>query len=550
MITLEQFAKQSAKEYLHSIVFVDDEIYDTGTGHPVESSLIAPRFKSPFASRTSQPEATTSPPPPSQEKPPYHPKHLLESFAQQGMVCALYEPKEDFGTDAESELFKLCARADVVILDWDLYNMDGTNFLPLITNLVSESQNTVPHHVRLCAIYTTKPNLQSVANTIYEHLKAVSLQSDAVGNSLTLTIGATRIIVLGKPGVVGRSADLKSAEVQEEDLANRIIDEFSKMHLGILPAFALHGLAKVRLNSKRILDKFHRDMDGTFLLHRAALLETEDAFEQLPDLIAEEALAVLVDEQVSSDVSASIAQSEANEIAAGTCSHSRKAPARGSTQNVLGSYSFLRDGSRILGVGNLAAAFPEARGFLLAYSHPLQASDNHDWQPRLCLERRKVLSQRVDLKYIREVARRLLRQVDCNAVRVTRPHQVGLRTEQSYPGDFATVIARIRSERFNDELAIRGPSQRDGVKRVAFGGKPHIARSELREPAVRRGAGTLGRSLAGYLPRPGGVDRLVIDRHPGTELVQKSEFVVVRPAMAGQRNVQQQIAVLADDIYE
>jgi hypothetical protein len=88
------------------------------------------------------------------------------------------------------------------------------------------------------------------------------------------------------------------------------------MHAGILPSFALHGLASLRRNSKRILDKFHGDMDGAFLLHRAALIETdgEAAFDQLPELLAEEALAVMIDEQVPATVSTGLAEEEAKKL--------------------------------------------------------------------------------------------------------------------------------------------------------------------------------------------------------------------------------------------
>jgi hypothetical protein len=57
-------------------------------------------------------------------------------------------------------------------------------------------------------------------------------------------------------------------------------------------------------------------MDGAFLLHRAALIESdgEAAFEQLPDLLAEEALAVMLDEQVPVEVAAELATGEAQKL--------------------------------------------------------------------------------------------------------------------------------------------------------------------------------------------------------------------------------------------
>lgn len=313
MTELESFARDSAKRYLQSIVFVDDEIYDKPSGRPAEIAGALPTMKSPFP-KPSAPAAPAQTKADHAGKAPYHPKQLVESFAREGMVCALYEPAENFGTGTDSELFKLCDRADVVILDWDLFNEDGKNILPLITNLVSASQTSVPHHVRLCVIYTSKPDLARVANETYESLKNAGQTVDDVRNTSTLTAGATRIIVLGKPDMPGRTPENKALEVPETELANRVIDEFARMNSGILPAYALHGLAAIRNRSQRILDKFHGDMDGVFLLHRALVLESEDAFDQLPELLSEEVLAVVQDGQISSATMAAICKEAAQTL--------------------------------------------------------------------------------------------------------------------------------------------------------------------------------------------------------------------------------------------
>lgn len=314
MTELENFSRSAAKRYLQNIVFVDDEIYLRASGQPaVVTSDIAP-LVSPFgavAVADAEPTgevAQLEEEPAEEAKVPYHPKDLVQSFAREGMVCALYEPTEGFETSTGSELFKLCERADVVILDWDLFGEDGRNITPLISNLVNESQTSVPHHSRLGVVYTTKPDLLRVANTIFEALRADHLTVEIDENSTTLKAGATRFIVLGKPNVPGRTEEAKVLEVAEEDLATRVIDEFAKMHRGILPSYALYGMSSVRRNSKKILDKFDQEMDGAFLLHRALLLKNEDAFEQLPELIAEEVLAVMLDDQVSSETAAEIAQ--------------------------------------------------------------------------------------------------------------------------------------------------------------------------------------------------------------------------------------------------
>lgn len=176
MSNLDDFTRRAAENYLQSIVFVDDEIYVAETGQPAEITADIPVQPSFFKTQTAESPPTLTP----ETKPPYHPKQLVQSFARKGMVCTLYEPELGFKSGKGSEIFTLCERADVVILDWDLFNEDGRNIVPLISALVDQSQNTVPHHARLCAIYTSRPNLQHVAQVIYENLNADGRKIDEI----------------------------------------------------------------------------------------------------------------------------------------------------------------------------------------------------------------------------------------------------------------------------------------------------------------------------------------------------------------------------------
>jgi hypothetical protein len=244
----------------------------------------------------------------------FHPKQLVSSFAKEGMVCALYEPTEDFPIGKDSEVFNLCDRADVVVFDWDLFNQDGQNLLPLISNLVNESLNSVPHQVRLFVIYTATPDLSLVHSKIENHLSIKNNEIDSDSDRLTLKIFATQIIVRGKKDVPSRTEENKAFEIAEIDLAQKVIDVFAEMNRGLLPSYALHGMSAVRRNSKKILDRFHSDMDGAFLLHRALCFEDQDAFEQLPELLSEEVLAVILDEQISADTMKEISKDTARTL--------------------------------------------------------------------------------------------------------------------------------------------------------------------------------------------------------------------------------------------
>jgi len=98
-----------------------------------------------------------------------------------------------------------------------------------------------------------------------------------------------------------------SFTIKESSLAAKLIEEFVEMNSGILPSYALHGLAAIRRNSKRILDRFHGDLDGAFLLHREFVSTSEEAFDQLPELLAEEIRAVVEDESLSPSLAKRIA---------------------------------------------------------------------------------------------------------------------------------------------------------------------------------------------------------------------------------------------------
>lgn len=321
MNALNQFVLQSATSYLQSVVFVDDHIYREDDGKPVETasektpqpmrSIIcdeddaeieqgsvyisterttehSSESPAPVANNNATAEAAT-------EGSTYHPRELMESFAQKGIVCALYEPRKKFSTGATSDLFRLCERADVVILDWDLHNDDGDGVCSLLAELIKQSQSELPHHVRLCAIYTSRTSLHQVLSRLFESLQKRKIEVVVEEGLLRLMAGATRIIIFGKPSAVSRVEDERHYEVLETQLAERIVKEFAGLHNGILPAFALHGLASIRRNTKRLLEKFCGELDGAFLLHRALALGDREAFEELPELLSDEIRAVIED---------------------------------------------------------------------------------------------------------------------------------------------------------------------------------------------------------------------------------------------------------------
>ena len=59
----------------------------------------------------------------------------------------------------------------------------------------------------------------------------------------------------------------------------------------------------------------------------------------------------------------------------------------------------------------------------------------------------------------------------------------------------------------------------------------------------------VGRAF-GDLPGPGAVDRLAVDRQPGAEGPQADQLAVLDAAVGPRSDVEQHVAVLADDVDE
>jgi hypothetical protein len=392
MNSLNDFVTSSATKYLQSVVFVDDHIYHNND-KPLETAIsIAGGMKPQFVvseGQVSEPvieskystyngDVNDDSGCSSNTAENYHPRQLMESFARKGIVCALYEPREKFSTESNSEIFLLCERADVIILDWDIHNDGGDRASHLLSELIKKSQGESPHHVRFCAIYTIQQGLHHVLETLFDNLKRYNCDIDIQNNELHLVAGATRICVFGKPTSLKRTDFDSKYEVLENHLADRVIGEFAALHHGILPAFALHGLASVRRNTKRLLDKFNSELDGAFLLHRALVLNSSDAFDELPELLSDEIRAVLEDSWPSSLPISDIALSTIEELQLAV-------PSPRLTNNNGADYDFNETFKKFLRVGH-SALYDEGQNCILLST--LSKNSFQGIKPKLlsCLE--------------------------------------------------------------------------------------------------------------------------------------------------------------------
>ncbi len=295
----DKFIRESAEQYLHTVVLIDDRIYEGKSGSVV-SHLTKPTaarrkqaLKSTESTVEKKRESTENVDDETLDEVSFH--EVQNSFAKKRIICSLYQPKKSASFGEQSAVYKLCSTADVVIVDWDLDDPSGDKATTLVGSLVEQSRAETPCQLRLVLIYTLEVNLRSVADKIYDDL-VKRLSEDKVepqAEGLVLTTENARVVVLGKRE--GTTLDQFSDYwVPEHALAARVIKEFSQLASGLLQGIVLRSIANLRKNNRRILTRFHKDLDIAFLTHRVLSLPDE-AFGQIIPLLTDELRAVLED---------------------------------------------------------------------------------------------------------------------------------------------------------------------------------------------------------------------------------------------------------------
>ncbi len=221
-------------------------------------------------------------------------KELIDSFADAGIVCSVLAVDED--DPIEKRFLSSAARADLLILDWELHRDGGKTARELISAVFEQDAAAKRKRLRVIAIYTGQPALVRIINDIRKHLDLPDTALDDDG--LTLAQGNVRITAFSKPLNEDLRPELKHREVAEENLPQRLVREFAWLTNGLVPAVALASLAAVRTDTHRILQALSSQLDVGYLGHRVASSFPEDAQDHLVDMIVAEIGSVLGENDV------------------------------------------------------------------------------------------------------------------------------------------------------------------------------------------------------------------------------------------------------------
>ena len=243
---------------------------------------------------------------------------VVDGFYSLGIVCGLYQPKtSEFSDDTVPQrLIDLCDHSDVFILDWKLKDNQADSPVPvLIEHLLRQDESCgQPRAVRFCAIYTDAA-LGTVFSALHTEIKARLPHNTAEEDlpNYRIHLGGLTIRLYRKIDAPEAAGNPKRF-VSSTDLAETIVQDFVTEYEGIMSATALRGIAEVRSNAKRILDKFHPALDYAFAIHSGLTISDPTVPEDLLGLISDEISAIIQESVPNEDLVHDFLAAKINEL--------------------------------------------------------------------------------------------------------------------------------------------------------------------------------------------------------------------------------------------
>ena len=267
-----------AKRFLHTAVVVDDE------------ARLQPEQPTPLTTpgRRNRSDATEHTSPQPSRSLSLDAAKLSQAFAEHGMVCGVLVPAPH---DPMTEtVVSAAARADVVILDWQLGGDNGAGTLGILARLRKLDEEH-GDRIRIVVIYTGEPDLRAILRCVGNAMPEETKVDEGL---LRLRYRNYRVMLFGKNPELLPEEDRRFA-FEEDRLPEALIRSWISMDAGVLSSLVLLSVAAVRENAHAVLAKFRRGLDPAFMTHRACLPVRDDAEQHVVDQVASEFRALMAE---------------------------------------------------------------------------------------------------------------------------------------------------------------------------------------------------------------------------------------------------------------
>ena len=222
-------------------------------------------------------------------------KQVIDSFAEQGLVCSILQPEK--GEEGEirqgnerlvDRVLRVSSRSDLLVLDWEIDDDDGDIATEIVKKVIERDRENRQGSLRLIAIYTGNAVLKNISKKIADALNLDHTEGEPIINC-----GPARVVIYAKEALSGRLGEFENRLVAFRDLPERLIADFADMTHGLVSNAAIKSLSVLRDNAHPLLSRLHSGLDASYLTHRLLLPEPSDASDFLVDLLVSELRAIL-----------------------------------------------------------------------------------------------------------------------------------------------------------------------------------------------------------------------------------------------------------------
>ena len=285
--TFKKLRHEAAREFAQTMIVIDDEASQESEAPSSQSvGTLDPPSRRARSAATGDTRATH----PGTERSGSHAlnaKSLIDKAMDLGLICSVLRPKEN--ENFRERVVRAAQAADIVCLDWDIYNDDGEAASKIIGDIIQKDaeQNG---RLRLIAIYTGGTRNTDIPDKILDAIPE-ELREEHEFKKESLQVeskNGVRIVCLFKAHGTQLPAPMDVNQVGEDQLPERLQTEFAQLSEGLLSNVALATVASIRNSTHHVLSKFTGHMDGPFFHHRALIENPDDAEEYAIDIVLSE----------------------------------------------------------------------------------------------------------------------------------------------------------------------------------------------------------------------------------------------------------------------
>ena len=284
----ETLRRDAARAFAQTMIVVDDEASQgSEVPHPPPTGTLRTPSRRTTSSAVSANAPTQQGKPLGSEQLALNAKSLIENAMDLGLICSVLRPNkgENFG----SRVVKAAQVADIVCLDWEIYEDGGDTVAEIIAAILRQDAKQ-DGRLRLIAIFTGDSSNTTILDKIFGAIPSKLREKCKINQELLKIESKTgaKIVCLFKAHGRRLPSPLSKFQVSEAQLPERLQIEFAQLSAGLLSNVALATIASIRSSTHHVLSKFTGQMDGPFFHHRALIENPDDAEEYAVEVILSE----------------------------------------------------------------------------------------------------------------------------------------------------------------------------------------------------------------------------------------------------------------------